>query len=386
MSFDFDEIVPRRGTDSVKWDVGEDELPLWIADMDFRTAPCVLDAIRRRLDNGALGYSLVPDEWEDAYIKWWRDRHDMTINRGELIFTTGAVPALSTAVRRLTVPAERIVLLTPVYNIFFNSIVNNGRTPLECPLVTRDGGYEIDMDDLAEKLARPQTRMLILCDPHNPTGNIWSAEDLDRIGRLCADNGVTVVSDELHCDLTDPGKSYVPFASVSQTNASVSVTLLSPSKAFNTAGLQSAAVYCPDPTLRAKMVRALNTDEVAEPNVFAVRAAVAAFNEGGPWLDELREYLSENKKYARSFISERIPGITVARSDATYLLWADVSGYTSDSESFVRDLRAETGLILSAGKAFGGDGQVHVRINTACPRETLRDALERLKKYVALIS
>ena len=287
--YDFDTVTERRSTYATKWEIGDNELPMWIADMDFRVAPEIIERLQERLDNGIFGYTEVPDAWYEAYRYWWRERHVLEIAKESLIFCTGVVPAISSAVRKLTTPAENVLIQTPVYNIFFNSIVNSGRRVLQSPLIRDEetGEYGINWEDLEAKLADPQTSLMILCNPHNPVGKIWDKETLARIGELCGKHGVTVISDEIHCDITDPGTQYVPFASASETCAQISVTCIAPTKCFNMAGLQTAAVMVPEPFLRHKMWRALNTDEVAEPNAFAIDAAIAAFTKGADWLGPL---------------------------------------------------------------------------------------------------
>ena len=296
MKYDFDTPINRRNTNSLKWDIAENELPMWVADMDFKAAPEIQAAIEQRVAHGVFGYSVIPDEWNQAYIGWWQRRHGLTAEKDWLIFCTGVVPAISSIVRKLTTPAEKVLIQTPVYNIFFNSILNNGREVLENSLKYSGGEYEIDFDDLEKKLSDPQVSLMILCNPHNPVGKIWDKDTLEKIGELCYKHNVVVISDEIHCDLTDPGKEYIPFASVSEKCRNNSITCVAPTKAFNIAGLQTAAVIVPNPALRHKVWRALNTDEVAEPNAFAVQAAIAAFTKGEEWLDELRQYIFENKK------------------------------------------------------------------------------------------
>ena len=380
---DFDNVPCRRGTGSLKWDeCREGELPMWVADMDFPTAPAIRQALEARAAHGVFGYNTVPDAWYQAYVDWWRTRHGFTMDREGLIFCTGVVPAISSCVRKLTTPAEKVLIQTPVYNIFFNSILNNGRVPLECPLARDGAGYGIDFDALDRAMSDPQVSLMILCNPHNPVGRIWSREELARIGELARSHGITVLSDEIHCDITDPGEAYVPFASVSEACRQISVTCLAPTKAFNIAGLQTAAVYVPDPHLRHKVWRGLNTDEVAEPNSFAVCAAVAAFEKGGPWLDELREYLYQNKLLALRYLSDRIPEVRPTPSRATYLLWLDCSALTHDTGRLCAFIREETGLVLSPGAQFGGDGGDFVRVNLAAARESLLDGLGRLERGV----
>ena len=379
MKYDFDTPVNRRKTDSLKWDVAEDELPMWVADMDFETAPEIKRALKRRIEHGVFGYSIITKEWYDSYAGWWKKRHGLAIDKNGLVFCTGVVPAISSIVRKLTTPNENVVIQTPVFNIFFNSIINNGARVLESPLVYRDGVYSMDLSDLEKKLSDPQTTLMILCNPHNPVGKIWDRETLAEIGRLCRKYHVTVISDEIHCDITEPGTDYIPFASVSDDCRQVGITCIAPTKTFNLAGMQSAAVYVPDPFLRHKVWRALNTDEVAEPNSFAALAAITAFTKGGPWLSELREYISENRRTAASFIENEIPDIKVVPQDATYLMWLDISALGSDSESVAGFIRRETGLYLTAGIEYGKAGDSFLRMNIACPRSVLLDGLGRLR-------
>ena len=386
MTYDFDTPTERRNTNSLKWDVAEGELPMWVADMDFQTAPEIREAIMKRAEHGIFGYSVIPDAWYEAYIQWWKMRHGYTMERDWLIFCTGVVPAISSIVRKLTTPAEKVLIQTPVYNIFFNSILNNGRQVLESPLRYDGKEYRIDFADLEEKLSDPQTALMILCNPHNPTGKLWDRQTLEKIGALCSRHHVTVVSDEIHCDLTDPEESYVPFASASETCRQISITCMAPTKAFNLAGLQTAAVSVPDEVLRHKVWRALNTDEAAEPNAFAVEAAVAAFTRGADWLDALRDYLYENKKLAEAYIEKEIPGVRAVASQATYLLWLDCSGLIGCGREAAGFLRRETGLYLSEGSQYGGNGADFLRMNIACPRAVLKDGLERLKNGLAAYS
>ena len=383
MKYDFDTPVDRRGTDCYKWDILNDgELPMWVADMDFKAAPPILDALKKRLDGGVFGYSMIPQRWYDAYINWWGDRHGLKIEKENLIFCTGVIPALSTAVRKFTTPAEKVLIQTPVYNNFYNSILNNGRVVGESELVYKDGKYEIDFDDLEKKLSDPQTTMMILCNPQNPTGNIWTREELAEIGALCVKHNVLVVSDEIHCDVTDPGYSYIPFASVDDTCRYNSVTCIAPTKAFNIAGLHTAAVVAFDKGLHARMNRALNTDEVAEPNAFSVCAAVAAFDTGGEWLDELREYIYRNKIAVSEFISREIHEIKVIASHATYLMWLDCSAVFGGDVDPADYIRAASGLFVCNGDWYGKQCEKFIRFNVACPRSQVDEALQRLKKSV----
>ena len=382
MEFQFDKRVDRRNTGSMKWDVAENELPMWVADMDFQTTPEITESIIERAKHGVFGYTVLTDEWYRAYQTWWKERHHFVIDREWLIFCTGVVPAISSIVRKVTTVGENVAVMTPVYNIFFNSILNNGRNVLDSRLKYDGHAYQIDFDDLEEKLSDPQTTLLILCNPHNPVGRIWDRETLEKIGDLCSKYHVLVLSDEIHCDLTKPGVDYTPFASVSENCRRNSVTCVAPTKAFNLAGIQTAAVIVPDESLRHKVSRGLNTDEVAEPNVFAAIAPVAAFTRGGEWLDALRNYLWENRTFAENYIKKEIQGVSAVPAQATYLLWLDCRNLIGSSTDFCRFIRRHSGLYLSDGNEYR-NGEGFLRMNLACPREQVEDGLNRLKESVA---
>lgn len=379
MSYDFDTLIDRRSTFSVKWDVLENELPMWVADMDFKTAPEIIDALEKRVSHGIFGYTTLPCEWYDSICEWWRERHGLDIQSEWLMFSTGVVSSVSSIIRKLTTPGENVLLQTPVYNAFFTSILNNGRHIIDSPLLYNEGAYSIDFEDLERKLADPQTTLMILCNPHNPIGKLWSKDELERIGELCIKHHVVVLADEIHCDLTDPGCEYIPFASVSERCANNSVTCIAPTKTFNLAGIQTSAVAVPNPVLRHKVWRGLNTDEVGEPNCFAVEASIAAYTKGAPWLEELKAYLYENKLAVREYLTKELPDILLVPSQATYLLWLDCSHFTNDSEEFADFIRKETGLFVTAGSHYHGEGKKFLRMNIACPRARVMEGLERLK-------
>ena len=384
MKYNFDEIVDRHGTRCLKWDLFDSKLPMWIADMDFKTAPAVVEALEKRAAHGVFGYTFIDDEWYDAIINWWKTRHHFEIQKDWLIFCTGVVPAISSIVRKLTTPAENVLVQTPVYNMFFNSIVNNGRNVLESPLIYEDGAYHIDFEDLEKQLANPQTSLMILCNPHNPVGKIWDKETLAKIGHLCAKYHVIVVSDEIHCDIVKPGCEYVPFASVSEECRENSVTCIAPTKAFNIAGLQTAAVYASNEAIRHKVWRGLNTDEVAEPNAFAIDAAVAAFTPGGPWLDELCAYLWENRKAAVAFIEKELPMLHPVDANATYLMWLDCTSITTKPGVLAKWIRETTGLFVSAGDDYR-QANGFLRINLACPKAQVMEGMKLLKEAITKI-
>lgn len=382
MKYNFDKIPNRRGTNSLKWDVDKKELPMWVADMDFETVPEVQEALVQRVAHGVYGYSIIPDEWAMSYVNWWKNRHHFTMDPKKLIFTTGVIPALSSAVRKLTTPAENVLIQTPVYNNFFNSIRNNGRNAVENELIYDGKEYFVNWELLEKQLADPQTTLMILCNPQNPGGKIWDRETLARIGALCKEHGVVVIADEIHCDITAPGKEYIPFASVDETCREISVTCIAPTKTFNLAGLQTAAVYAENPLLHHRMWRRLNTDEVAEPNAFAIQAAIAAFTYGGEWLDEMREYVAGNKQYVTEFLQEHIPQIHAAAGDATYLMWLDCSRITESGRQLAKFIRKTSGLYVSGGNQYGAGGEKFLRLNVATSRALVENGMQRLQESI----
>ncbi len=382
MNYDFDSVIDRFGTDSMKWNVNENELPMWVADMDFAVAPEIQEALAKRLNHGIFGYSMPSDAWRDAYIHWWKSKHNLSIERDWLHFVIGIVPAVSSAIRRFSSPGDSVLLMTPVYNHFFFSIESTGRKTLESPLHYENGRYSMDWSRFEEDLAKPGTTLMILCNPQNPTGNIWSAEDLAKIGQLAVDHHVLVLSDEIHCDVTDPDKSYVPFASVNEICRNNCIMFMSPTKCFNVAGIKTAAVCAPNPALREKMWSALASDEIAGCNFFALQTAIAAFNCGDAWLQQALQYIYNNKLTVADYIRNEIPELTLVQSEATYLLWIDCSRLPGDPSQFTTFLREKTGLFVSNGGYFGEVGRNFFRLNIACPRVTLMDGLNRLKQGV----
>ncbi len=384
MKYDLDRLIDRKEFGSLKWDVAEGELPMWVADMDFASPPAVVEEISRLAAHGVYGYAAEGD-WTSPYISWWRDRHGETIRPEELVFSTGVIPVLSSAVRTFSRPAEKVLIMTPVYNIFYNCIRNSGRRIEESELVYEGGSYHIDFDDLEKKLSDPYTSMMFLCNPANPTGNIWSREELSKIGHLAKKHSVIVISDEIHCDVTDPGYEYVPFLSCGPEAEEVGISAISPAKAFNLGGIQTAACYSHNENLRWRIWRQLNTDECGEGNVFAYAAARAAFTGGGEWLDEVREYIYQNKLLFKEKLESALPDIHVVCGHATYLAWVDVAAYMGDdipdSGVMQHKLRQETGLFVSKGGIYGGDGEHFLRVNLATPRARVEDGISRLISF-----
>lgn len=382
MKYDFDKLTDRKNTNSLKWNVAEGELPMWVADMDFETAPAVKAEILKTAKHGIFGYSITTDAYFKAYADFFRERYGAPFTPDAMVYVSGVVAALSSIVRRVTNPGENVLIQAPVYNIFYNSILNNGRCVVSSDLVYKNGKYDIDFEDLKNKLSNPQTTLMILCNPHNPVGKIWDKKTLKRIAELCKEYDVTVVSDEIHSPVTVPDKKYVPFASVSKAAEDISISCLAASKAFNIAGLQSACLYIKSPSLRHKIYRGINNDEVGEPNIFAVNANVAALNEGREWLDELNAYIAENRRFAEKFIDDNIPSLHAVSAEASYLLWVDISGVSRDSVAFTEKLRKKTGLFVNDGKEYGDAGKSFIRINLATQRARVEDGLKRLASFV----
>jgi len=378
--YDFDTPIDRMGTHSLKWDVAEGELPMWVADMDFAVCPEVQAALQAKLDTRVYGYQTVPAAFGEAVAEWWRTRHGWRFAAEDVIFCTGVVPALTHLVCCLSNVGDNVVVFTPVYNIFFSSIENMGRHVYESPLAY-DGAYHIDWADLEGKLAHPNTTLMILCNPHNPTGQVWDKGELERIGQLCRQHGVQLVSDEIHCDLTLPDVRYCPYGSTAYGGEAV--VCVAASKAFNLAALQGAAVVVTEPRLREKVSRALNAHEVAEPNLLAVEGTVAALRYGGRWLDELRRYLADNRRFVEDYLAERLPAVRVVAQRATYLMWLDVAAVAEDSAALCDFLRRTTGLWITAGTQYRGNGSHFVRVNIATQRANVADGMERFVRGVS---
>lgn len=384
MKYDFDTQILRRGTDSYKWDSAksEDVLPMWVADMDFRTAPAIVDALERRVKHGIFGYTRVPDSYYKAVTDWFTRRHGWTIDREWIIYTSGVVPAISAVIKALTVPGDKVVVQTPVYNCFFSSIRNNGCEIVTSPLLHTGNTFAMDYDDLEKKVADPKVKAMLLCNPHNPAGRVWRREELVRLGEICIRHGVTVISDEIHCELVFPEHSYTPFASISDEFLQHSVTCISPSKAFNIAGLQIANIVCADAFLRAKIDRAINDNEVCDVNPFGVIATQAAYNEGEEWLEQLLEYLYANYLYMQQFCREHLPDFPITVLEGTYLVWMDCRVLDIPSETLEQRLVDEAGLWLNAGTMYGAEGEGFMRWNIACPRAMLVKGLKRFADFV----
>ena len=378
-NYDFEGVVERSNTNSLKWDLFDDDLPMWVADMDFKVAPAIEKAILKRANHPVYGYTIVPDELFDAYINWWDRRYGLEMSREDMAYSMGVMPSISSMIRCLTDVGDEILIQSPVYHVFFYVIEDNNRKVLENELVYEDGKYCIDFDDLDEKLS--MVKMMILCNPHNPIGKIWSKDDLNRIGELCRKHDVILISDEIHCDLTDPDAKYNPF----ESSANV-IRCLSPSKSFNIAGFQSSIVHTTNRELLEKIKAQMHVDNSDSCNVFATAAVIAAYNESEEWLEELREVLYENKQIVRDYLACELPIIKLVECDATYLLWLDCSSLKVPSKVLSGFLRTNQGLFLSAGVDFGQNGDNFLRLNIACPQKLLKDGLGRLKAGVIALN
>ena len=382
MKYNFDEIVDRRGTNCVKWDESPtaDVIPMWVADMDFRVAPAIQRAIEQRVAHGVFGYTIVGDEYYEAIQSWFSRRHQWNIAREHILYTTGVVPAISCALKALTMPGEKVLVLTPVYNCFFSSIRNSGCEVLASELVSEEAHFSLDWADFEAKCADEKTTVFLLCNPHNPVGRVWTKEELERMNDICLRHGVKVVSDEIHCELIMPGYRFQPFAAVSDACRDNCVVLNSPSKSFNIAGLQIANIVCSNAEWRRRIDRAININEVCDVNPFGPVALVAAYNESEDWLDELCHYLKDNYDALCDFFAAELPQLPVTVLEGTYLVWVDIRPLGISSDELAERLLSEGHVWVNAGTMYGQDG--YLRINIACPRSQLMEGLRRIKQVV----
>lgn len=385
MKYDFDRVVPRRHSGSYKWDaIPEDTLPLWVADMDFEVAPAIKQALAKRVGHGIFGYTQVDNDYYEAVISWFSRRHQWQIRRQWMLYTSGVVPAISCSIRALALPGEKILVQTPVYNCFFSSIRNQGCEVLESRLLRKDDSYVIDWDDFERKCADEKTTVFLLCNPHNPAGRVWTRDELEKIGTICRRHHVFVISDEIHCELTMPGFTFTPFAAVGEVNLANSVTLNSPSKSFNTAGLQIANIICEGDEVRRRIDRVINIYEVCDVNPFGPVALKAAYNESEGWIDALNDYIYGNYQLLRSVFASDLPLVEVIRLEGTYLAWVDIRGLGMSSDAVTEKLLHNGHVFVSEGTLYGKDaGEGYIRINLACPRAVLKEGLNRIVRALA---
>lgn len=381
--FDFTTVPNRHGSDSIKWSGPDAELPMWIADMDFQTAPAVIAALQQKVATGIFGYEAPPRDYFQAVSDWYENRHHAAIPLDWQLFATGVIPALSASIRRVTNAGDQVVVQTPVYNMFFNSIENAGRQvlPAELAYDATTHTYRIDWAILEAALAQPKTSAMVLCNPHNPIGQIWTREELVHIAALCQQYGVILIADEIHGDLTLNDHEYTPTFTLPADLRQNLITLVSPSKAFNLAAIHAATVIISNPILRANISRGLGVYEVNEPNLTAIPATIAAYTQGAAWFDALRQQLNANIKTVQQF---DLGDASVTPATATYLLWLDVSAYTHDSDQLAEFLESQVNLKLNAGADYRGNGHDFLRLNIACPPTLLHDGLTRLQQGLNL--
>lgn len=383
MKYNFDKLAKRRNTDSLKRDVTQiNELPMWVADMDFECFPEITKELRKRVNIKSYGYSLIPNEFFECVEEWWKRNHDVTFEIEDMIYVSGVVATISSVVRRVTNVGDKVIVMPPVYNIFYNSILNNNRVVLKNELIEKKEGFCIDFDDLEVKMSDPKAKLLILCNPHNPTGNIWSINELKRIANLAKKYNVLVISDEIHCDIVDPGFKYNSFYAAGDSAKDVGIICLSASKAFNVAGLQSSVCIVHNKELKNFIERGLNNDEIAEPNFFSISANIIAFKKGDEYIKQLNEYIYRNKMYFYNYIEHNLPKLKVVKSHATYLVWVNIEYYSSNSSEFVKMLREKTGLFVNDGEEYGEAGKHYFRINLATSLKNVKDSLNRLKMFI----
>lgn len=390
MSQFFDQEINRRSTNCVKWDELEDPevLPMWVADMDFETAPCILQALQERMKHGCFGYTLVPDSYYEANIRWFSRRHGWSISRESIIYTSGVVPAISAIIKAMTKAGDKVLVQTPVYNCFFSSIRNNGCEIVESPLRMNRGKYVVDWEDFEAKCNDPMVKVFLLCNPHNPAGRVWTREELLRIGEICRRNNVFVISDEIHCEFVMPDAGpYIPYASLSEEFAQHSAICVSPSKAFNIAGLQIANIIVPNKEIRQRVDKAININEVCDVNPFGVIALQAAYSdEGEQWLDALNEYIYGNYVKAKEMLESALPQCPVTTLEGTYLLWLDIRATGRTSKEVADHLLRHAKVFINPGTMYGQTaGEGFIRINLATRRKLVEEGIQRIISGISSI-
>ncbi|MDR0814121.1 MAG: pyridoxal phosphate-dependent aminotransferase [Bacteroidales bacterium] len=384
MIYDFDKIIPRRGTDSLKWDFTTDNevLPLWVADMDFRTAAPIVDALVKRAQHGIFGYSLFPDAYYAAIDSWFSRRYGFSVKKEWTLYANSVVPALSAIIRALTDAGDKVILQSPVYNCFYRDIGLNGCETVSNDLIYENGLYTIDFDGLERIAADPRAKLMLLCNPHNPAGRVWTRDELTRIGEICIRNQITVVSDEIHCDIVFSPHRHIPFASISEEFLLHSVTCTAPSKTFNLAGVHVSNTFVADAALRTKVEKAFHQNGIAEANAFAIDGLIAAYNEGEDWLQQMLAYLHDNYLALTDFFAENFPQLYVLPLEATYLVWLDCTALQRSSSELSQILLEKAKVRFNPGLMYGKNGENFLRINIACPRALLMEGLNRFRNCV----
>jgi cystathionine beta-lyase len=383
MKYNFDEIIPRKNTNSVKWDLAKDEevLPMWVADMDFKTPPEIIETLSEKVSHGVFGYSIIPENFHQSIIDWWKDYHQFNIEKECLLPVPGMILSLSAIVRTFVKPDENVILQTPVYNHFFTIVDSCSCNLVENNLIYKNGNYEIDFEDLEIKASDIKTKMLLISNPHNPVGRVWTKSELEKIAEICSKHQMIVVSDEIHADLVFENHKHIPFASVAANYDLISVTCGSPCKSFNLSGLPISYIISQDKNILNQIHKTLEIQETIYPNPMAADALIAAYTKGKYWLDELKIYLWENYQFLMKFCQEHLPQIKVIPLQATYLVWLDVSFFNQTSDEISKILFEDEKLWINSGTMYGKAGEGFLRINIACPREILMDGLKRLESF-----
>lgn len=383
MNFDFDKVHPRQNTHSIKWSLEKsDIIPMWVADMDFKVPPAVTAAMVKKAEEGIFGYNTLSEEYYEAVCSWWKRRHNWCIDKNWIVFSPGIVTALNIILEAITVPGDSVIIQTPVYHPFYKVIKNNKCQLVENPLKLEQGKYSMDFQDLEHKITDKNVKVMILCSPHNPVGRVWKKDELKKLGDICIKHGVTVVSDEIHCDLVYGDNVHIPFASISDTFAENSITCTAPSKTFNLAGLQASNIVISKEELRKKVEDAFDRNTIGEPTSFAIDAVIAAYNESEQWVDELTSYIYGNYNYLKEYFKENIPQLKAAELQGTYLVWVDCSALGLKGKALRKFFMEKAKLWFNEGIMFGAAGNEFIRINIACPRSTLVEALDRMKKAI----
>jgi len=400
-TFNFDERINRYGTNSVKWEfhvkkerleyrepdldspVENAYLPMWVADMDFKCAPAIVDALAERARQGVYGYSAPTDSYYEAVIGWAQRRHGWKIERDWIVLTPGVVPAIKYAVQAFIKPGEKVLIQPPVYHPFRFSIENNGAVVKTSPLIYENGCYRMDFDDLAKKAADPGVKMAILCSPHNPVGRVWEPDELKKYAEICLENNLLVIADEVHCDLIYKDYTFTAYATkCEEPQFQNSIICRAASKSFNLAGLSTSSTIIPNEAIREQYLQVISRSGSINGNTFGLVATEAAFNHGAPWLDAAMDYIEENLKYMENFFSEHLPEIKIVHPEGTYLVWVDFSALGLDRDARKKIFLEEAQLSLDEGELFGEEGQGFERFNIACPRAILVEALERVRNAV----
>ncbi|MGL5617249.1 MAG: MalY/PatB family protein [Sarcina sp.] len=386
MNFNFDEIIDRSNNFSAKWSEmdknfgSNDLLPMWVADMDFKAAPCIIEGLKERLEQGIYGYTTRPDSYNQSIVNWLNDVHNWKIEKDWLLFSPGVIPTISMIIQELTNKNDKIMIQEPVYSPFSSVVTNNNRNLVVSPLINNNGDYSMDYKNIEENIK--DVKLFILCNPHNPVGRVWKKEELKKLGEICLKYNVKVISDEIHSDITFKGHNHIPFASINKDFEKITITCMAPSKTFNIAGLQCSYAIIPNEEEFKILDTAFSRIDIKRNNSFSLVATEIAYTKAKPWLDELLEYLEANADFVVNYINENIPEIKVKKPEGTYLMWLDFSKLNK-SDLEIKDALINVGKVaLNYGPSFGTGGINHQRLNIACPKSMVEDALLRIKKAV----